>query len=177
MINVTPIPAFRDNYFWLISKQGYAIIVDPGDATPVIDYLEANKLTLVGILRYNATVWGPQNDPVKDLDNTCQQGDKVSIPQLDINFQVLSVAGHTLGHIAYFLPKSHQNPNSLFCGDTLFSAGCGRLFEGTPGQMLGSIKKLMALPEETATTPLITHSTCSRAEHQPFHAFSRKKHY
>lgn len=170
MINVTPIPAFRDNYFWLISKQGYAIIVDPGDATPVIDYLEANKLTLVGILithhhsdhiggirqlksRYNATVWGPQNDPVKDLDNTCQQGDKVSIPQLDINFQVLSVAGHTLGHIAYFLPKSHQNPNSLFCGDTLFSAGCGRLFEGTPGQMLGSIKKLMALPEETLIYP------------------------
>jgi hydroxyacylglutathione hydrolase len=171
MLNVTPIPAFSDNYLWLISYQNYAVIVDPGDAKPVIDYLEKHQLKLVAILithhhadhtggvselksRYNARVFGPEDDPVKHLDHTCKQGDNLEIAELSSQFEVLSVPGHTLGHIVYFLPQSASNQsNRLFCGDTVFSGGCGRLFEGSPAQMLDSMKKIMALPADTLLYP------------------------
>ena len=177
MINVTPIPAFRDNYLWLITQGQHAVIVDPGDDQVVIEYLEKHQLTLVGILvthhhsdhtggievlksRYNATVWGPKHDPVKHLDYACDEGDKIIIPELSLDseaiveFQVIAVPGHTLGHIVYFLPQSNaNNHHRLFCGDTVFSGGCGRLFEGTPEQMLTSINKIKQLPKDTLLYP------------------------
>ncbi len=170
MIAINPIPAFDDNYFWIISNNNNAVVVDPGEARVVNEYLEKNELNLVGILithhhadhtggvaqlkaEHLCSIWGPASDPVKNLDHTCQQGDQVTIPLLDLSFQVISTPGHTLGHIAYFLAEGQLSPNALFCGDTLFSGGCGRIFEGTPDQMWQSIQKLMALPEDTLVFP------------------------
>jgi hydroxyacylglutathione hydrolase len=166
MITITPISAFNDNYIWLVNDQKNAIVIDPGDPNVVSNYLEQKQLNLVGILithhhqdhtggvkqlldRYSCPVWGPKDDPVQLLDFQCTQGDIVEIGLLGIKLQVLSVPGHTKGHIAYYLESSSSTPNALFCGDTLFSGGCGRLFEGTAKQMWHSLQKLANLPGET----------------------------
>lgn len=167
-LTLTPIPAFDDNYLWLLDNGREAWVVDPGDAAPVVAALEARSLTLAGILlthhhgdhvggvqalhdRLQGPVYGPAHDrlpeAVRRLVAPVQGGDRVDV--LGLNFAVLAVPGHTAGHIAYFAAKVPGQDPLLFCGDTLFSAGCGRLFEGTPAQMHASLQSLAALPGAT----------------------------
>ncbi|MGD9591402.1 MAG: hydroxyacylglutathione hydrolase [Candidatus Berkiella sp.] len=159
MSNVIPITAFKDNYIWAIHSLDDAelIVVDPGDAQPVFDYLQKNKLRLSYILithhhwdhtggikallaQYpQAQVIGPKNDNVSLLTQSVIENDKIILKNFDVTLNVLDIPGHTLGHIAYY------NDDLLFCGDTLFSCGCGRIFEGTPEQMYQSLEKIKKL--------------------------------
>lgn len=160
-MKIIPIPAFDDNYIWLIRNERYAVAVDPGDAEPVLEYLRHHDLRLTAILvthhhsdhtggnqdlvrSADIPVFGPRMENVPALTHPVDQNDIVRLPELDMEFAVLDVPGHTAGHIAYY------GANSLFCGDTLFTCGCGKLFEGTPAQMYASLQKLAALPDETA---------------------------
>jgi hydroxyacylglutathione hydrolase len=160
-IEVAPIPAFQDNYIWCLRREGYAVVVDPGDARPVLEYLDAEGLTLAAVLcthhhadhvggvaalleRFRVPVYGPARENISTLTTRLQQGDRVRIDELNVEFDVLDIPGHTAGHIAYYGGKL------LFCGDTLFACGCGRLFEGTAAQMWASLSKLAALPGDTA---------------------------
>lgn len=163
MLSVEPVPAFNDNYIWLLTMPGSteAFVVDPGDAAPVKAALEARGLELTGILvthhhfdhvggvaalreAYNPVVYGPENPAIEGIDHRLEAGDRIHV--LDHLFEVLTVPGHTLDHIAYFHPG--ETP-LLFCGDTLFAGGCGRLFEGTPQMMHESLQALAALPSAT----------------------------
>lgn len=163
MLSVTPIPAFRDNYIWMLRQdsQREVCVVDPGDAAPVIAVLEAENLTLASILithhhpdhtgglselvaRFAPHVIGPHNADIGNIDEPVGDGDDVRV--LGRLFDVLEVPGHTLDHIAFYTPGI---PAMLFCGDTLFSAGCGRLFEGTPEQMHQSLSRFARLPADT----------------------------
>lgn len=163
MLDVISVRAFNDNYIWLIRSpdRRYAALVDPGDAHPAIQALEAENLKLVALLithhhgdhtggirallsRYpSLAVFGPANERIPNRTHPLVEGDTVTLPELAISLQVLDVPGHTAGHIAYY------GGGALFCGDTVFGAGCGRLFEGTPVQMHASLGKLAALPGET----------------------------
>lgn len=160
MFQVTPIPAFRDNYIWAIHDDNNAIVVDPGDAAPVLDFLRERKLELVTILithhhndhtggnqdllaRYPVPVYGPASEAIDTLTTRLKENDTVTLPAFDLTFTVLDIPGHTAGHIAYV------GHGMVFCGDTLFACGCGRLFEGTPAQMYASLGKLAALPGDT----------------------------
>jgi len=160
-IKVFAIPAFQDNYIWLIHTGGNeCAVVDPGDAGPVLQVLERKGLNLAYILithhhadhigglgdlvkAYRPQVIGPPDDRIKGLDVLVRQGDKVRLPLLELEFDVMEVPGHTLSHIAY------HGHGSLFCGDTLFSVGCGRLFEGTAEQMQSSLDQFATLPADT----------------------------
>lgn len=179
MISITPIPAFKDNYLWLIHQQNKALIVDPGDAQPVIDYLQQHRLDLIGILlthhhadhtggvaalkkQYQCTVWGPNDPRMSMIDHYCQQPQEIVFQQLKVKFKVLDVVGHTAYHIAYLMQPemTHDSLSAadladqhLFCGDTLFSAGCGRLFEGSPQQMLESLRKIQQMADNTLIYP------------------------
>jgi len=165
-IQIQPIPAFDDNYLWLIHNSQNAIIVDPGAAAPVQAYLNQHNLTLCAVLithhhadhidgvaellenaRHAIPVYGPEADRARipTITRGCIDNATVIIPELDLQFQVMTVPGHTSGHIAYYCAAL----SSLFCGDTLFAGGCGRLFEGTPTQMLTSLNKIAALPTDT----------------------------
>ncbi|MDB5928661.1 MAG: Hydroxyacylglutathione hydrolase [Polaromonas sp.] len=158
-----PIPAFADNYLWLLHDGKRALVVDPGDAEPVFKALAHLKLQLSSILvthhhadhtggidalrnATGASVHGPATEHIPAPFEKLREGDSVS--SLGLDFQVLDVPGHTSGHIAFYTPDMNGKP-LLFCGDTLFSGGCGRLFEGTPAQMLSSLDKLAALPDQT----------------------------
>lgn len=166
MLTITAIKAFNDNYIWVLQQQPHTqvYVVDPGDASVVIDYLEANQLTLVGILlthhhndhtggvaelqaysQDRLTVYGPDNEKIEGITHplhaTAQP--RFTLEYISGELQVLDVPGHTAGHIAYVIA------DALFCGDTLFSGGCGRLFEGTPAQMLNSLQQLAQLPADT----------------------------
>lgn len=160
MIQVIPLPAFRDNYIWLLRDDRSAVVVDPGDAGPVFNYLSLHGLSLVAILvthhhgdhvggnhelleKFDVPVYGPRQESIPGLTHPVAEGSTVRIPALDLDFQVLDVPGHTRGHVAYY------GANRLFCGDTLFACGCGRLFEGTAEQMHRSLQKLAALPADT----------------------------
>lgn len=160
--SVQPVPAFNDNYLWLIHNGKHAAVVDPGDAQPILDALSVQQLSLTAILlthhhgdhvggvkrlleTYDVPVFGPRNDHISSVTVPLSEGDSVDIPELALRFSVLDVPGHTLGHIAYFCEERKW----LFCGDTLFAGGCGRLFEGTPAQMLASLNKLASLPDDT----------------------------
>lgn len=165
-VDVIPIPALKDNYIWLLRKAGvtHCAVVDPGDARPVMDYLRAEKLDLSAVLITHhhadhtaglpalkhsfpaARVYGPAREGTSLIERRLAQGMRVHLPELDVEFEVLDIPGHTLGHIAYYCPARAL----LFCGDTLFAAGCGRLFEGTAGQMYESLQRLAALPGATA---------------------------
>ncbi|GHE19497.1 hydroxyacylglutathione hydrolase [Halomonas urumqiensis] len=163
MLSVTPIPAFGDNYIWLLRQDSSpdVCVVDPGDAAPVIDLLEREKLTLGTILithhhhdhtgglatlieRYSPRVIGPCNPDIAGIQERVADGDEVRV--MGRQFEVHEVPGHTLDHIAFFTAGI---PPLLFCGDTIFSAGCGRLFEGSPEQMHGSLERLATLPDDT----------------------------
>lgn len=156
---LTPLPAFADNYIWLLTDaSGNAAVVDPGDAKPVQRALDAQDLKLTAILathhhadhvggaaelaaRHGCPVFGPAREASEVVTVPLEEGRVVEVPGLGARFRVLDIPGHTAGHIALF------GHGILFSGDTLFSAGCGRLFEGTPAQMSGSLAKLAALPE------------------------------
>jgi hydroxyacylglutathione hydrolase len=159
-ILIDPIPAFNDNYIWVLRDERHAAVVDPGDARPVLDYLARERLQLVAILATHhhadhvggiaelrhgrdIPVYGPRNEPIATLTHPLGGGDCASVPQLDLEFEVLDIPGHTRAHIAYYGSKM------AFCGDTLFACGCGRVFEGTPAQLHASLAKLAALPDET----------------------------
>ncbi|NLC37540.1 MAG: hydroxyacylglutathione hydrolase [Alcaligenaceae bacterium] len=167
MVNsqLIPLPALSDNYIWLLRKNSDAIVVDPGEASGVVQYLEQHGLNLRAILlthhhgdhvggalelheRSNAPVYGPANERLPVCHHRLSEGDTVQLRDLGFSMTVLDVPGHTAGHIAY-----HGRPDGsaplLFCGDTLFAAGCGRLFEGSPEQMLESLGKFASLPEDT----------------------------
>ena len=161
---VLTVPAFKDNYLWLIHDGVHAAVVDPGDAAPVLAALQAHGLTLTAILlthhhadhiggvarlleHSNVPVFGPRHDGIAAVTQPLGEGDRVRVPGLALELAVLDVPGHTNGHIAYV--REDDGAHWLFCGDTLFGAGCGRLFEGTPAQMAASLAKLAALPDDT----------------------------
>jgi hydroxyacylglutathione hydrolase len=160
MLEIVPLPAFQDNYIWTLRQGGLAAVVDPGEARPVKEYLAREGLRLVAILATHhhpdhvggitelvaerkVPVFGPKGEPIPAMTHPVGQDDKVEIPELAATFSVLEIPGHTRAHVAYY------GLGSLFCGDTLFACGCGRVFEGTPAQMLQSLTKLAALPDET----------------------------
>ena len=164
MITIIPIPAFADNYIWALRDGGHAVVVDPGDAQPVLDYLDNEGLALTAILvthhhndhvggvaalveRWRVPVFGPARESIPARTQALGEGDEVDVPGLPLRMRVMDVPGHTAGHIAYY--GDVDGTPSLFCGDTLFAAGCGRLFEGTPAQMWTSLGALAALPPET----------------------------
>ena len=161
MFDIIRIPAFKDNYIWLLRKGVAAVVVDPGDAGPVLDELDRQGLALTAILithhhadhqggvagllaRYPVPVFGPAHESITALSHPLRGGETIALPGLDVPLEVIAVPGHTLGHLAY------HGADCLFCGDTLFTAGCGRVFEGTMAQMLASLERLAALPEQTA---------------------------
>lgn len=162
MINIIPIPALKDNYIWAIHSPDNCTltVVDPGEAAPVISYLTNNNLTLQSILITHhhldhtagilplcehspgIEVLGPY-EAIPGLTRRLKEGDEVSLFDGALTLKILDIPGHTLGHIAYYTEAI------LFCGDTLFSCGCGRIFEGTPAQMFASLSKIKALNENT----------------------------
>lgn len=158
MFEILLIPAFKDNYIWLLVRDGHAAVVDPGDPTPVIARLEALQLQLDSILithhhadhqggveelvaRWQPRVFGPAKESITGCTDPLSGGERIEV--LGQAVDVLQVGGHTRAHLAYYVP------GAVFCGDTLFGAGCGRLFEGTPAQMCDSLARLAALPDET----------------------------
>lgn len=160
MPEIVPLAAFKDNYIWTLRDSKCAAVVDPGDARPVRDYLEREGIRLVAILATHhhpdhvggiaelvaadkVPVFGPKGEPIPALTHPLGEGDAAEIPELGAKFSVLEIPGHTRAHVAYY------GLGSLFCGDTLFACGCGRVFEGTPAQMLASLTKLAALPDAT----------------------------
>ena len=165
-VKVAAVPAFSDNYLWVVHDETHAIVVDPGDAGPIIDFLAAHDLTLTAILctHHHADhvggvedlldfyglagdipVYGPGNERIPQRTDDAREGDVLELAQPPLQFKVIEVPGHTAGHIAYF----SGDQGWLFCGDTLFACGCGRLFEGTAKQMQASLAKLKALPADT----------------------------
>src|SRR5678816_3819856 len=157
---IVPLRAFSDNYIWTLRDGHKAAVVDPGDAKPVLDYLAREKLELVAILnthhhadhvggnaglleRYPVPVYGPHDPRIVEVTQRLAHGERFRLPHFGIEFQVLEIPGHTRTHIAF------HGADLLFCGDTLFAVGCGRLFEGTPRQMHESLTKLMRLPDRT----------------------------
>ncbi|MBF0262592.1 MAG: hydroxyacylglutathione hydrolase [Magnetococcales bacterium] len=160
--NVEPVLVGRDNLVWMIPTiPGCYVAIDPGEAGPVVDFLTAQNATLSHILithhhgdhiggveplraRYGCAVIGAEADAhrLPSLDLTVREGDRVALNR-QLMADVLEVPGHTLGHLAYRIG------DGIFCGDTLFGFGCGRLFEGTPAQMWSSLSKLRALPDDT----------------------------
>jgi hydroxyacylglutathione hydrolase len=164
-ITVTAIPAFQDNYIWWLAAGEQHFVIDPGDATPVIARMEQLDCQLNGILithhhwdhtggvqalkaRFpQVQVWGPSNPAIAGIDHALKDGEEIALLP-DCHFRIISVPGHTLDHIAYFATPDGDEP-ILFCGDTLFSSGCGRLFEGTPAQMAESLARLAGLPDNT----------------------------
>lgn len=166
MIQAHPVKAFSDNYIWLLEAgPDSAFVVDPGDAGPVLAALASRGLSLGGILvthhhpdhvggvaelrRHggNVPVYGPRGSPASDITHPLDDGDSISV--LGYAAEVLAVPGHTLDHIAYFLAAPGAGAPLLFCGDTLFAGGCGRVFEGNPPMMHASLARLAALPAST----------------------------
>lgn len=162
MLDVRCVPAFDDNYIWLPGLPGSrrVAIVDPGDADPVLMRLAQEGLEPVAILithhhgdhtggisglaaHYDIPVYGPAREHIPGLTHPLADGDSVVLDALGLEFSVLETPGHTRGHVCYV------GHGALFCGDTLFTAGCGRLFEGTPQQMHASLSRIAALPEST----------------------------
>lgn len=169
-MNLRALPAFSDNYIWQLDHAGHALVVDPGDAAPVLSSLQAHGLCLDAILvthhhpdhtggihalrqATGAHVYGPRHESIPQPAQGMSQGDHLQWQGFD--FEVLDVPGHTGGHIAWYGLQGCLDEDGaatqplLFCGDTLFSAGCGRLFEGTAAQMHASLQKLAALPGHT----------------------------
>ena len=166
MFDITPIPAFSDNYIWLLCDPASdeVLVVDPGEAPPVLQALKQRSLSLTGILvthhhpdhvggiaelldHYPVPVYGPENPAITEISHRVRESDRLEIG--GNHFEILAVPGHTLDHIAWYAPAAVAGRGLLLCGDTLFAAGCGRLFEGTPKMMWHSLQKLASLPEDT----------------------------
>ena len=158
--NIEAIPAFSDNYIWILIKDNSAAVVDPGDASAVESFLSKNNLNLETILithhhfdhtggiidlasKRDIKVYGPKGGHINGIEYELSENSIITI--LETEFHIFETPGHTLDHIAYY----SKEIDSLFCGDTLFSGGCGRLFEGTPLQMFDSLNKFSDLPEKT----------------------------
>lgn len=162
MLVVHGVNAFSDNYIWVIHDKQIAYVVDPGESQGVEAFLKEHKLTLQGILithwhpdhtggidalckKRDIPVIGPKSEHIPQITQTVVDGQAITLPELALTLDVLGVPGHTLDHIAFHAPKEHW----LFCGDTLFASGCGKMFEGEPAQFLRSLNKLKALPDDT----------------------------
>ena len=162
-MKLLPLPAFNDNYLWMISQDGRAIVVDPGDPAPVLKALEQYNLRLECILvthhhsdhiggleslvkKTNAVVYAPPHPSIPSPYSVVSNDDHIQV--LGCEFRVMAVPGHTLTHVAYFCEQSELGP-ILFCGDTLFSGGCGRMFEGDQDGFWASLERLSLLPKET----------------------------
>lgn len=162
MLEVHCVPAFDDNYIWLPGLPGsrHVAIVDPGDAEPVLAYLNAHDLEPAAILvthhhgdhtggicdltaRYDIPVYGPARERIPGMTHPVSDGERLELEALGLEFEVMETPGHTRGHVCY------HGHGTLFCGDTLFTAGCGRLFEGSPQQMHASLSRLATLPTAT----------------------------
>ena len=163
MLNIVPIPAFDDNYIWLLRNPGgrVAAVVDPGDEVPVLEYLRIHGLELGAILithrHWDHTggvsdllglfpgipVFGPAGESIPTVTHGLREGDSVGVTDMDLALKVMDVPGHTAGHIAYY------GEGALFCGDTLFAAGCGRVFDGTAADLHRSLLRIAALPPDT----------------------------
>lgn len=163
MLTIYPVQAFRDNYIWVMHNENVAVVVDPGDASPVLEYINQKYLQLAAILvthhhsdhtggiaqlcgEFKVPVYGPHNESIPAITNSVKEGDQVCLPELSLALTVLETPGHTAGHVVYY---AENEPPILFSGDTLFACGCGRIFEGTPEQMYQSLQKLANLPAET----------------------------
>ena len=169
--SIVPVPAFADNYIWLLRDRSgrRAAVVDPGDAAPVLAALSAQGLSLAAVLVTHhhpdhvgglpalhdaypdAVVHGPASSRAEGIDRRWRAGDTVELDGFDARFEVIEVPGHTLDHVAFYAPRiGDADPRPvLFCGDTLFAGGCGRVFEGTAAQMSASLARLAALPDDT----------------------------
>ena len=162
-MNIRALPAFSDNYIWMWDNGREAVVVDPGEASPVIRALQEHELALAAILvthhhadhvggidalrpHLQGSVFGPRRETIPGPVVGVDEGDTCEV--LGLSLRVLAVPGHTAGHIAFLALLAPGGP-VLFCGDTLFSAGCGRLFEGTPAQMHDSLSRLAGLPSST----------------------------
>jgi hydroxyacylglutathione hydrolase len=160
MLAIHAVPAFKDNYIWMLVDGGEAVAVDPGDDAPVEEFLAARSLRLAAVLathhhadhvgglpalakRWKCPTFGPAREVAAALDRRLQEGDRFDVPGIGIELATLDIPGHTAGHIALV------GAGLLFCGDTLFACGCGRLFEGTPAQMVDSLAKLARLAPDT----------------------------
>jgi len=161
MLSVEPIKAYSDNYIWLISTNEGSIVVDPGESSEILNLIDSNKINLKGVLithhhydhtnglvdltnKIDLAVFGPKNN-INGINNIVSESDKFSL--IGIDFEVIEIPGHTLDHLAFY-SFNDGNP-ILFCGDTLFAGGCGRVFEGTFEQMFKSLKKISEYPKET----------------------------
>jgi hydroxyacylglutathione hydrolase len=161
MISVEPLKAFDDNYIWLVTTNEGSIVIDPGESSKIIELIDRNEINLKGILithhhydhtsglktlldKIDVDVYGPVNN-IQEINHRVKHLDKFSM--IGINFEVIEIPGHTLDHIAFY--ALNDDAPILFCGDTLFAGGCGRIFEGTFEQMFNSLKKISTLPEHT----------------------------
>lgn len=161
MLTVEPINAYDDNYIWLITTNEGSLVVDPGESNKIIELMDSDKINLRGVLithhHYDHTnglldlikkkdleVYGPNNN-IQEINNRVIELDKFTI--IGIEFEVIEIPGHTLDHIAFY--SFNNGEPILFCGDTLFAGGCGRVFEGTYKQMFDSLKKISSYPQET----------------------------
>lgn len=172
MLKITPLAVLDDNYIWIIQdpNSNNVAVVDPGDGTAVSCYLKENHLHLNSIFithhhldhtqgiselatRYRPTIFGPKNSKVEGITNAVANGDKINL--FDHNVNVIAAPGHTLDHLLFLLESKTLH---LFCGDTLFSAGCGKLFEGTPQQMFNTLQKIKKLPINTYIYPAHEYS-------------------
>jgi hydroxyacylglutathione hydrolase len=165
MTEVLALHAFDDNYIWLLRAGGHVAVVDPGDAAPVLAHLAHSGDRLCAILathhhgdhiggmaellaRFQVPAYGPGLENIAGITHPLAGGERIELPEIGVGFEVIAVPGHTRGHIAYYGP-SLGDDGAVFCGDTLFGAGCGRLFEGTPAQMQQSLARLAVLPAPT----------------------------
>ena len=161
MLSVKPIKAYQDNYIWLVSTNEGSIVVDPGESKKILNLIDNNEIDLKGVLithhHFDHTnglsdllnergleVYGPKNN-VNGINNIVKNNDKFKV--IGIDFEVIEIPGHTLDHIAFY--SINDGEPILFCGDTLFSGGCGRVFEGTFDQMFNALKKISKYPKET----------------------------
>ncbi len=164
MPQITPVPAFRDNYIWAIharhGTEHRAVLVDPGEPDAILSWLDSRDARPVAVLithhhqdhtgalpalaqRWTVPVFGPKKENIPGVSHPVAEGNTVNIPELDLAFGVLETPGHTRGHVCYY------GHGWLFCGDTLFSCGCGRLFEGSAEDMHASLQRLAGLPGDT----------------------------